>query len=105
MQSSLPAPTPAELRRFEILKFWVGCINHPGTPAEAHHLLDRGRRISHRATVALCPECHYEIANTPRAFYEEYETSDAELLAETDRRVADFELKTIGGPRYEFKTA
>ena len=95
MKSSLPRPTHDELRRFYIMKFEVGCIFHPGTPAEAHHLLSGGRRISHMATVALCPECHHDVHNRKRAFFAEHDTSDGQMLEETNRRVAEFERTVV----------
>ena len=95
MKSSLKSPTRDELRRFYIIKFEVGCLFHPGTPAEAHHLLSGGKRISHMATVPLCSNCHWEIHNEKRSFYAKHETSDDELIAETNRRIAEIEEQTV----------
>jgi len=97
MKSSLPAPTRAENRRFYILKFEIGCLNHPGTPAEAHHLIDpkTGKRISHAATIPLCLICHHDIHSRKRWFRAEY-GRDEFLLQITNMRVADFESRTVG---------
>jgi spore cortex formation protein SpoVR/YcgB (stage V sporulation) len=87
--------TAAHRRRFEIMKFEIGCIFHPRTPAECHHLLSGGNRISHDATVALCPVCHWDAHNNNRWFLNEHDTTDAQMLEETNRRVADFEATVV----------
>ena len=98
MKSSLPPATQAERRRIDIIK-QIGCI------ADAHHLISKatGKRISHHHTIALCPEKHHKygpqsIHQGKRAFNDLY-GSDAYLLAETNRRVADFEASIIGGQK------
>ena len=101
MKSGLPNPTAKQKRRLEIIKREIGCLNHPGRPADAHHLLRNGRRISHDATIPLCPDCHRGPNGTHkrrRWFAETYGT-DEELLARTDALVAEFEANTIGGGR------
>ena len=95
MKSSLTNPTKAEQRRFYILKFEIGCLVHRGTPAEAHHLLRGGNRISHGHTIPLCPDCHWAIHNR-KAWFTKKHGNDADLLAEADRKVAAFERNTIG---------
>lgn len=121
MKSSLGAITKAQRRRLEIIKFHVGCLacrrDHDSlVPAEAHHLLSGGRRISHDATVPLCPWHHRGACNSDagsidmeilygpslalskRKFHELYGT-DEEMLDETNRRVKEFESRTIGGTK------
>lgn len=85
----------AQHRRFYILKYEIGCLFHPGTPAEAHHLLSGGNRIGHDHSVALCPECHYDVHNRKRWFYEEHSTSDELMLIATNNRVSDFEQSVV----------
>ena len=87
--------TDAQRRRFYILKFEIGCIFHPGTPAEAHHLLSGGNRIGHDATIAVCPECHWQLHNEKRAFLKEHDTTDGKMLMETNRRVKEFEDSVV----------
>ena len=96
-------PTKAQRRRFDIIKFEIGCLFHAGTPAEAHHLLSSGggNRISHDHTVPLCPECHFRIHNEKRAFYRHWringeQITDESMLELTDRIVAMHEAKTTG---------
>lgn len=63
--TSLPAPTATDLLWFNWLQE-LGCIacliqtsgRHPHTEAEIHHLLEGGRRVSHRRSLALCPWHH-----------------------------------------------
>ncbi len=98
MKSSLNNLTKKERRRIDIIKFEIGCLNHPGTFAHAHHLLSAGKRISHAHTIPLCPECHVgkdSIHGRKKWFREKYGT-DEELLAETDKHVEEFEARTIG---------
>ena len=99
MKSSLPAPTKAEKRRFDIIKREIGFIacyvsGYPGTPADAHHLLDTGRRISHAATIPLCKHHHEFIHRHKHDFRVLYGT-DKGLLKKTNRLVADFETCTV----------
>ena len=101
----LPPPTKAQSRRMGIIKRDIGCIAchialHPGTHADAHHLLAGGRRISHDATIPLC-KMHHDLPGgsvhkNKRWFRERFGT-DEYLLAETDRLVAAFEANTVGG--------
>ena len=91
----------------EIIKREVGCIacrkyGHEGTPADVHHLINpkTGNRISHAATIPLC-KVHHDlpggsIHKNKRWFAETFGT-DEELLAETDRLVAEFEGNVVGG--------
>ena len=94
--TSLPAATRAEKRRFIIMAQDIGCINHLGTPAQIHHLLSCGNRISHIATIPLCSPCHDMTHSARLQFIEDY-ASDAQLLSRTNREVARFEDNTIGG--------
>lgn len=116
MKSSLPPPTKAQKRRMGIIKQDIGCIvcHSRGlgvVPADAHHILSGGRRISHDATIPLCKLHHdgYDaardgvanmfepsLADSKRDFIAKYGTELA-LLAETDRRVAEFERSVVGG--------
>ena len=98
MKTSLPNATRSEKRRFIIMAQEVGCINHLGTPAQVHHLLSGGNRISHMATVPLCCMCHDHVDSDKIWFRENYGT-DAQLLSRTNREVKRFEDNTIGGSR------
>jgi len=64
--------------------------------AEAHHLLSGGKRIGHEATIPLCPECHWRIHNEKKSFHDKHGT-DEYLLDLTNRAVANFESRTVGG--------
>ena len=102
MKTALPVATKAEKRRFEIITQQIGCIaciqdGHPDTPAETHHLLDTGRRISHADTIPLCPNHHATIHRKKRWFREQYGT-DMALLGQTNGRVIVIESNIIGGP-------
>jgi len=94
MKSSLPAPTKAQSRRMQIIKFEMGCLFH-GNWADAHHLLSGGKRISHDHTIPLCKNCHWLIHNRKRQFHKDHGT-DIELLERTNRRVAQIEANIIG---------
>jgi len=98
MKSSLKNPTKAEKRRFYLIKFEIGCLIHPNTPAEAHHLLRNGKRVSHLATIPLCTECHTggDSTHKRKVWFRETYGTDEELLAETNRRVEEFESRTFG---------
>ena len=85
----------AQARRFYILKFEIGCLFHPNTPAEAHHLLSGGVRRGHDFTVPLCPQCHWEVHNEKMKFFTEHRTSNELMLEETNRRVAEFEGSVV----------
>lgn len=79
MKSRLSNPTKAESRRMDIIKFEIGCLVHVGRPADAHHLLSSGRRISHLHVIPLCPDCHTGKDSThkrKRWFRETYGTDD-----------------------------
>jgi hypothetical protein len=95
MKSSLPSPTKAQSRRFEIIKREVGCIVH-GNWADAHHQHSGGVRISHDHTIPLCKNCHWLIHNRKRQFHLDHGT-DAELLEKTNKRVSEIEGNIIGG--------
>lgn len=114
MKHSTPAATAAQKRRF--LRFQdIGCIacrklGFRDVPAQAHHLLDGGRRRGHDATIPLCPWHHQgqppeaftmlqaihllgpSLALSSRLFREKF-GSDDELLAETDRLIAEAEAR------------
>lgn len=65
MKSSLPAPTKAQLERWRIMQE-IGCVtcylsSRWGVPADIHHVLSGGRRISHSHVLALCPWCHRSV--------------------------------------------
>jgi len=94
MKSALPPATKEEKRRFRIIKQEIGCLLHH-SPADAHHLLRAGKRISHAATIPLCPECHFAIHNR-KAWFTRHYGSDKDLLAETDRKVKAYEKNTTG---------
>jgi len=104
MKSSLPSPTKAESRRMDIIKRDIGCIacrkyGKEGEPADAHHLLSGGNRISHAATIPLC-KMHHDMPggsiHRNKVFFRDAFGTDEELLAETNRLVADFEANIIG---------
>ena len=106
MKSSLPNPTKAEERRFEIIKREVGCLpcRRLGWGicwANAHHLIDpdTGERISHAATVPLCDAHHTgeDGIHTRKKWFHSWFGTNDELLIETDQLVADFESRTVGG--------
>lgn len=103
MKSSLPAPTKAEERRFEIIKREIGCIvcieANLYSEANAHHILSAGKRISHLATIPLCNYHHtgqISIHGTRKDFIEDYGT-EMKLLEKTNKLVAEFESMTVGG--------
>ncbi len=62
MQSSLGVPTKAQQKRFAILsEFGCVCCRLIGIkdqPAEIHHCLNAGKRISHDVILSLCPWHH-----------------------------------------------
>lgn len=64
----------------------LGCLNHQGTPAQAHHI--REDRIRNDfLTVPLCYECHlgdFSIHKAKREFTNVY-GSELDMLAETIR--------------------
>ena len=101
---SLPSPTKAQSRRMEIIKRDIGCIAchislYPGTPADAHHLLSGGRRISHDATIPLCKMHHDRPGGSihkNKLWFAKRFGTDEYLLAETDRLVDIFEANTVG---------
>ncbi|MBU8921763.1 MAG: Ref family protein [Bacteroidales bacterium] len=106
MKTSLPNATKAEKRRFKIMAEEIGCIaclmdNLGYNPPDIHHELSGGKRISHSHTIPLCPETHHKYGDISvhqgiRKFEEKYSTE--EYLRElTNRAVADFESRTIGG--------
>ena len=85
----------SQRRRFGIIKYEIGCLFHPGTFADAHHLLSGGNRIGHDETVPLCPECHWQIHNEKRKFYAEHSTTDELMLLATNNLVAEFEKAVV----------
>ena len=65
MKSSLGSPTKAQLERWRVMQE-VGCIaccldQRAGVPADIHHVLSGGRRISHSSTLALCSYHHRSV--------------------------------------------
>ena len=66
----------------------LGCLIHPGTPAQVHHI--RAERIKNDfLTIPLCPECHlgdFSIHKSKREF-ENIHGSELHLLAETIKRL------------------
>jgi hypothetical protein len=88
--------TAAHRRRFDIIKFEIGCLIHFGTPAQAHHLLSGSNRISHDHTIPLCPMCHGLIHARKKWFAEKY-GDDEFLLKLTNKQVEDFEGNTVNG--------
>lgn len=105
MKSGLKPATKAEKRRFEILKREIGCVACRVLfgyyrPAHAHHLLSGGRRRGHSETIPLCDDHHVGnklSTHRTKLLFSETVGTDDELLAETNRRVADFEGNTIRG--------
>jgi len=70
-------------------------------PANVHHMLAGGRRISHNHTYGLCTEHHVgdiSIHGSKRTFLEKYGSEDS-LLEKTNELVALYESKIIGGMR------
>lgn len=102
MKTSLSAPTVAEARRLDDFRL-VGCIacwmlGHPDTPYDVQHCLSGTHRISHGATIPLCPAHHRAVdfspslhlvsfAKQPRTFRQVF-GDDNELIALTDRLIA-----------------
>lgn len=75
----------------------LGCLvcrlmGMPDTPAEAHHLIESGRRVSDFATIPLCPEHHrgsQGIHTLHRYGFEMYfKTTELKLLAMTIEALA-----------------
>ncbi len=67
----------------------LGCINHPGTPAEVHHATISVPR-DNALVIPLCYECHrgeFSIHNAKREFEAVYGT-ELQLLAKTNRMLA-----------------
>lgn len=93
---TLPAATAAEKRRFEILAREIGCLIHRGTPAHMHHLIDpkTGNRVSHAATIPLCPDCHHMRHSKKLRFWLKY-GSDEDALIVANRLVAEFEGRIV----------
>ena len=65
MKSSLPSPTKAQLERWRVMQE-LGCVacqmnGVVGVPADIHHVLSGGRRISHSHVLALCPYHHRSV--------------------------------------------
>lgn len=109
MHSPIGTATKDEQRRW--LRFRdIGCIachklGFRGVPADVHHLLSGGRRISHSDTIPLCPYHHRgnlpdaltitqtvtllgpSLALSSRLFRQKF-GSDEELLALTNELVA-----------------
>lgn len=113
--------TRKEKRWIETIKEQVGCLacyqdsGILGTPADAHHLIDGGRRIGHLHTVPLCawhhrghrPEdCRTDgeaeavhgpaLSRNSKAFHERY-GDDTHLLWLARSLARRFEQNTIGG--------
>ena len=104
----MKAPTVAEQRWMDDI-VRLGCIiclieGRGESLAEVHHLLSGGRRISHRHSIPLCFQHHRGGRNdadvvsrdqTQRRFEMRYR-SEAWLLAETQRRVAELRALQVG---------
>lgn len=98
-----------EKRWIERIKADVGCLacykesGELGTPADAHHLLNGGRRISHMHTIGLCAWHHRgvgdgagpSLAKNKREFHETY-GDDEHLLWLARALVRKIEQNTIG---------
>lgn len=110
MGKSLPAPTKAQLERFDWIH-QIGCVACRlmwawiVTPPDIHHGLEAGRRVSHDFTYGLCPKHHREqnqvpgIENrhgNPRAFRLAVGT-DAQLVAIQNRLIERAREKPRGG--------
>ena len=97
MKTSLKPATRAEKRRFIIITQETPCVACKAAGCQAHHLISEttGNRISHAATVGLCPSCHHDIHNRKRWFHDKYGTN-AQLLSRTNKAVDRFELLTVG---------
>jgi Recombination enhancement, RecA-dependent nuclease len=106
MKSALPPPTKQESRRMEIIAREIGCIacrkyGNDGVWANVHHLIDpkTGNRISHDATIPLCPMHHDQPGGSihrNKVWFAETFGTDEELLAETNRLVSEFESNVVG---------
>jgi len=113
MKSALKSPTKAESHRISWIKMH-GCIacakDGKHRYADAHHILDGGRRIGHDHTIPLC-EWHHRGINlfdtltdsqveellgprltSKRAFIDRYGT-ELELLAEIDDRYMESQIE------------
>lgn len=109
MKTALASPAKLHRARWALAQ-QGGCIacrrrGMFGVPGDVHHLLSRGRRISHDATVILCPWHHRgvapdalteraatselgpSLAKSPAAFRAEYGSDDG-LLATQNRIIA-----------------
>lgn len=80
MQSKGNAPSAAQKRWREQVR-GLGCINHPGMPAEIHHVVGAtGRqdkvKIGHWFILPLCSECHrlgpINVTDWPKRFRDEF---------------------------------
>jgi hypothetical protein len=92
---SLPPPTADEIARWGAIKKSGCCICREeagwSVPCEIHHMLSGGGlRISHRATVGLCPPHHRRVKE--RAFKAKW--PNQELLTLQDQQI-DWPLTII----------
>jgi len=117
VKTSLKEPTSRQLRRWRHAQD-IGCVacildGVGGVPGDVHHVLSGGRRVSHDATVVLCPWHHRgvlpsgrkadefaevhgpSLAHTPNAFKRRY-GSDEELLEIQDALIAHYLEVTTG---------
>lgn len=70
----------------------LGCLIHPDTPAELHHLRE-GQGMSQRASnflvVPLCPDCHRGTNGIHgHSFYRMHKRDELSLLAEVIERLS-----------------
>ena len=103
--------TKSEKYRFNILGREIGCLacykdsGVLGTPADIHHLLYCGKRISHSHTIPLCPHHHGRQVDKERGksqppltsrtkFVMKYGTEN-ELLTLTNELLAANTINTI----------
>ena len=95
--------TKTQRRRALILKQEVGCLacgldGHDRVPADLHHFLSGGRRISHSHSVPLCKLHHTgaEGIHTRKHWFADEYGTDIYLLTLADTAWQAFEDNTIG---------
>lgn len=98
--------TKAEIRHQDAVREigCIACLPDLWSPAEIHHVLSGGRRKSEYDVIGLCQQHHrggrndeHCVSRHPwrKAFEARYGT-EAELLAETQRRVAEMRGQLVG---------
>ena len=107
MKSRLPAATPKQSKRIDIIKREIGCIacwklyGWEGVPADAHHLIskDTGCQISHDHTIPLCKNHHVGRCgiHTRKLWFMDTFGTDEVLLELTNIRYEEIKANTIGG--------